>query len=356
MFKNEKSNDPIIFLDNNNIRKDILFFKEEILQDFREYNKNIDTKISKLYQNIDEKLGLYDKHLNSIEFKLIEYSKMIERYKLLKDKIDNLEKFRKNSEDIMLKENIKLSNLEKDLNINIERIDKILLDSVIYTGVIGKKNKYKTFHDLIDYLLTQSSLNSIFREKNILDLKSYKVKIENFIKIFNQQTNKILKTTNEYTRNCIKESEARLKNIISFLEEKIMNTKIENLKYITFFEKYFQFLEKKQLNKKNDKEIYNYIKNNILNHKIEKNKSIKRHSVSPTKNYIIGKINIDNLTKKKQDYKRKSVNALFVKKNKLLNFSHLNKNYLYKLRKSDILQQNIKNSIKDKFTKSFLEE
>ena len=226
MFKNEKSNDPIIFLDNNNIRKDILFFKEEILQDFREYNKNIDTKISKLYQNIDEKLGLYDKHLNSIEFKLIEYSKMIERYKLLKDRIDNLEKFRKNSEDIMLKENIKLSNLEKDLNINIERIDKILLDSVIYTGVIGKKNKYKTFHDLIDYLLTQTSLNSIFREKNILDLKSYKVKIENFIKIFNQQTNKILKTTNEYTRNCIKESEARLKNIISFLEEKIMNTKI----------------------------------------------------------------------------------------------------------------------------------
>ena len=109
MFKNEKSNDPILFLDNNNIRKDILFFKEEILQDFREYKKNIDTKISQLYQNIDEKLGLYDKHLNSIEFKLIEYSKMIERYKLLKDKIDNLEKFRKNSEDIMLKENIKLS-------------------------------------------------------------------------------------------------------------------------------------------------------------------------------------------------------------------------------------------------------
>ena len=96
----------------------------------------------------------------------------------------------------MIKENIRLSNLEKDLSINIERIDKILSDSVIYPGIIGEKNKYKTFHDLIDYLLTQSSLNLIFREKNILDFKSYKIKIENLIKIFNKQANKILKITN----------------------------------------------------------------------------------------------------------------------------------------------------------------
>ena len=75
--------------------------------------------------------------------------------------------FKEKIEDDISREKIKLTNLKKDLNINVERIDKILSDSVIYPGLIGKANKYKTFHDMIDYILTQCSLNSIFWEKKL---------------------------------------------------------------------------------------------------------------------------------------------------------------------------------------------
>ena len=139
-----------------------------------------------------------------------------------------------------------------------------------------------------------------------------------------------------------------------------MKIKIENLKYITKFEKYFQILEKRtnmRLNEQNNKEIYNFIRNNIYSHKIEKNKLIKRNSTSQIKKYINGKISIDDLKKKIQYYKkinyeRKSVDSLHVKNNKIINSVYLNKNYIYKLRKSNIEQQNIQNSIKENFAKT----
>ena len=62
-------------------------------------------------------------------------------------------------------ERIKLNRLKNDMDANVTRIEKILNDSMIYPRVIGKNNKYKTFHDLIDYILSEISLNSMFRKK-----------------------------------------------------------------------------------------------------------------------------------------------------------------------------------------------
>ena len=111
---------------------------------------------------------------------------------------------------------IRLDNFRNDLNSNVQRIEKILKDSVIYPGVIGCISKYKTFHDLIiDYVLTKWSQNITFREKSILDFKSYKKKLENTNPSFNTQTNTLLNTTSEFTKTCVKELEERIKSIFN---------------------------------------------------------------------------------------------------------------------------------------------
>ena len=46
--------------------------------------------------------------------------------------------FEKKADDLFLKEKTKFDNLTKILNKNIERIDQILSDSVIYPNIIGK--------------------------------------------------------------------------------------------------------------------------------------------------------------------------------------------------------------------------
>ena len=93
-------------------------------------------------KDIADKLYLQQERLNSFEFKIIELSKLINFDKCLEEKLYFLLNFKEKIEDDISREKIKLTNLTKDLNINVERIDKILSDSVIYPGLIGKANKY----------------------------------------------------------------------------------------------------------------------------------------------------------------------------------------------------------------------
>ena len=345
--KENSINDPIIGLNMNNIKKDLLLLKEEALKDFVEIQKKVSDKYSKLDEMITGKIYDYEERLNYFEFKILQLSKIISSDKLLEEKVQGLVCFKEKMENNFSKEKIKLDNLTKLLNINIEKINQILSDSVIYPGIIGKNTKYKTFHEFIDYILTELASNSIFRETNIIDFKSYKTKIENSLNKFNIQMNNLLNKANEFTKTFVQENENKIKSCISLLEEKIFNIKMENTKYIIDLKKNFKSLEQKMnslqiICQKNNIGYFDFSKEINLN-KFGKNN--KRYSTSQIKNYIIGKINIKDLLKSKKikenknDYniyqkdifnKRKSLDALYFKKNKKYNscfnfFSHKDK-------------------------------
>ena len=161
------------------------------------------------------KLESYENRITTYENKIMELTNLINTDKTIRDKVENLIEFKERAEDKMLTEKIRLDNFRNDLNSNVERIDQILKNSVIYPGVVGGISKYKTFHDLIDYILTECSQNLTFREKSILDFKGYKVKLENSISAFNTQINTLLNTTSEYTKTCVKELEEKIKSIFN---------------------------------------------------------------------------------------------------------------------------------------------
>ena len=209
----KEENDPIISLSKSTFGKknDLLHFKEETLRDFKMVQKKITEKYDNLDIEMREKLEAYEKRITTYENKIFELSKLINTDKTIREKVDNLMEFKEKADESMLTEKIRLDNFSKDLKSNVERIDKILTDSVIYPGVIGGISKYKTFHELIDYLLSQTSQTLTFREKSILDFKSYKTKLENIISSFNTQINNLLNTTSEFTKTCVKEAEERMK-------------------------------------------------------------------------------------------------------------------------------------------------
>jgi len=254
-------NDPILDRKTISTKNDILLFKNETLKDFKEAQKKMFDKYSNLDENIKNRLDEFEKRITSYEIKITELSKLINVDKLIKEKIEELLEFKEKTNDKLLTEKIRLDNIRNDLKQNVSRIDKILTDSVIYPGIIGGISKYKTFHDLIDYVLTQCSLNLTFREKNIMDLKSYKTKLEGLIEVFNNQVNNILSTTSEYTNTSIKDSEERMKGILSILEDRISEARIENANYAVGLEKRSEALQneikslhtlKNDLNKKVD--------------------------------------------------------------------------------------------------------
>ena len=272
MSKNEKVvNDPIVDFQTKSMKNEIILFKNETLRDFNDAQKKILDKYINLDSEIKSKFESYETRINAYEMKITELSNLIHSDNTIKEKVEQLLEFKDKTNDTMLTQKIRLDNLRNDLKSNVTRIDKILTDSVIYPGVIGGINRYKTFHDLIDYVLTQCSLNLTFREKSILDFKGYKQKLEGLIEVFNQQINKILNTTSEFTKTCVKDSEEKFKSMISILEDRMSETRIENANYAIGLEKITKTLQeelkninivKSQLYKKVDSAVANLRKDN----------------------------------------------------------------------------------------------
>ena len=262
---NDKSkNDPILSMstNTNSIKNDILLFKNETLKDFKEAKKKISQKYINLDLEIKEKLNSYEQRIKLYETKIIELSNLINTDKTIREKVDKLMEFKEKVDESILTEKIRLDNCINDLNVNVNRIDQILKDSVIYPGIVGGISKYKTFHDLIDYVLSQCSQNLTFREKSIIDLKSYKTKLDNSISSFNTQINSLLNTTSEYTKTCVKECEERMKSIYNIYDDRLQDARIENANYAIGLEKATDVLKKELENL--------YIIKNELYEKVDK--------------------------------------------------------------------------------------
>ena len=238
--------DPIVSLSKSTMGKknDLLHFKEETLRDFKEVQRKISEKYETLDLEMKEKLVTYEKRIVTYENKIMELSNLINTDKTIREKVDNLMEFKEKTDDHLITEKIRLDNFRNDLKSNVERIDQILKDSVIYPGIIGGISKYKTFHDLIDYILSQTSQTLTFREKSILDFKSYKTKLENIISSFNTQINTLLNTTSEFTKTCVKEAEERLKSIYNIFDDRLQDARIENANYAIGLEKATEVLKK----------------------------------------------------------------------------------------------------------------
>jgi hypothetical protein len=276
MTTKENNQDPIVG-SSRGMKSDILLFKEEALKDIKEAQKKMQEKYHSLNIEVREKLDKYELRINAYETKIMELSKLINTDKEIRDKVDNLYEFKEKVNDTILTEKIRLDNFRNDLNSNVDRIDKILKDSVIYPGVIGGICRYKTFHELIDYVLTQCSLNLTFREKSILDFKSYKTKLENIISSFNTQTTSLLNTTSEFTKTCVKECEDRMKSIYNIYDDRLQDARIENAHYAIGLEKATEALKKELQNLYViKKELYEKVDNGILDVKNDNTRVVKQ--------------------------------------------------------------------------------
>ena len=269
-------NDPIVAANTKNVKNDILMFKDETLKDFKEAQKKVNEKYQTLNFEVREKLDAYEQRITAYEAKIMELSKLINTDKTIRDKVDSLMEFKEKTTDTMLTEKIRLDNFRNDLNFNVDRIDDILKNSVIYPGVIGGISRYKNFHELIDYILTQISQTLTFREKSIIDLKSYKTKLDNTISSFNTQINALLNSTSEYTKTCVKECEDRMKSIYNVYDDRLQDARIENANYAIGLEKATEVLKKELENLYVvKKELYEKVDSGILEVKNDNTRVVK---------------------------------------------------------------------------------
>ena len=251
-----------------NIKFEMLHFKDEVLKDMKNMQKNIAEKFELSNSLLKEKLESYDKKLNLYNEKIIQISNLVISDKDLKEKIDKLFQTKIELKDHILTNEIKLTNLEKDFQERVTKIEYVLSDSVIYPSVIGPKAKFKSFHNFIDYIILQLNQNIAYREKNSLDVSTYKKKLDNISQSLKMQLDNIIKNTNEFTTKSVNECEERIKGILALYDDRFKDVRVDNQNYIKNLEQFYKDLKedfKRLVNMKNN--LYNKFNNEVLNMK-----------------------------------------------------------------------------------------
>lgn len=273
---NEKTKEEPFVVNQKNLKNDMIHFKDEVLKDMKNMQKNISEKFEMTNNLIKDKLESYDRKINLYNEKIAQLSNLVVTDNALKEKVEQLVQSRVDLRDHILANEIKFTNLEKEYHEKMQKIDYVLSDSVIYPSVIGPKGKYKTFHEFIDYVLQQLAQTSIFRDKNSFDLSSYKNKLENLIQSFKFQLDNIIKSTNQFTIKSVNECEERIKGMLLIYDERLTDVRVENQNYIKKLEQFY-------LDLKEDFKKLNHMKNGIYNRFSNEVYNMRRDNVQVVK-------------------------------------------------------------------------
>ena len=266
--KSRGDEDILISFNSNRMKKDLLIFKDELLKDLKRLQTKLYEKAEDNEIYTKEKIEEFNLQIKKYSEKVMSLSNSIITDKAIRENVESLIEYKNKNQEIVMTNGIQLDNLEKEFYNNIYRIDNILKESVIYPGIIGNITKFKTFHDFIDYILNECSLNISFREKTSLDINNLRNNDEKIIFNLTNKLEKAKKALSLYTDTCIKKIENKINNLNDALNDRINNYRIESMTYSENMKKASESLLKQvnsRIQTKND--IFNKFdeKMNIIN-------------------------------------------------------------------------------------------
>ena len=156
-------------------------FKDEMLLYINERNNHILSLIKFFQDKINQTKDEYTSQLNLINqnYESILSSQASINNKV--DKISNIELFMNKTNDQLITHEVRINNVSQDLIKTIQKYDKIYLDNLELPGYIGKFAKFKNCQNFFDFLIREIDKINLYKEKNNIDLRNYKEKLENTI-------------------------------------------------------------------------------------------------------------------------------------------------------------------------------
>ena len=223
-------------------KDDVLFFKNDLLKDLKTIENKLNLKIENQSIMVTDKLERYKTKLEAMAEKIHILGDKITINFSLKDKIDELYQIKNKIEAYLVTQDVRIEATKKDLKEAMNNYDKILLESVIYSKLIGPNAKFNNFHEFIDYVLLNLNQLNASKEKNNLDLKGYKKKLESLIQNLRIQIESIKKNNMEFSSKGLKEIEKKFNEINEEHNFKFIQVRMENSNYAKTLEGKFTLL------------------------------------------------------------------------------------------------------------------
>ena len=211
--------------------KDLNMFKEDILNHLKERDI-ITFNLIRMYQ---DKIETTEKNYLELTKRISNnYSDILSSQAKINNRLDKLnsyESFSTKTNDQLISHEIRINNLREEYNKSVQKYDKIYLDNLELPGYIGKYSKYKNCQVFFEEVIKEINKLNSYKEKNTLDLKAYKDKLELIIKTFNTLVDNNNKSHIKYINEMNEKNNKDCKNMIDALGDRMTEMRIENSRY-----------------------------------------------------------------------------------------------------------------------------
>ena len=320
--KNDNSinNSKMDNLIKNSFTSQLIFFKEDILQEVKELRTQMNNMSNKykLEQSknntkiieMKEAIETITQNLELIASKKTKENPLVDRY-------DKLDKLVSKLEYAINANELKLKNTAEKLNEDIYELDNKITKNFFYPLVIGPSGKYKTFHEFIDSIILNVNNLLLFKEKISSAHKDLKNKTETNMNNYRVKLDYFSKNYTSVISSSFKEIEQKLKKTLN----ETLNIELEKIN--KNFENYKDNFENKISNINEKLQKIESLEQNLekakseLNQKIEINKrEIKKYQLEKYKKNYLGQKNIINIIKQYIEGNSNNNKILLYKKRK----------------------------------------
>ena len=222
---------PAPIINNNVSQTDLMYFKEEILGNIKQMENKVNDKINQMTKLVDTKLSPYQSKFDEMSSKLFELSNLISVDKSTNEKVSKLMEFKVTVDELLQLLELKINQCNKDISNATYKYDKVLIENLMIPGLLGMGCKYPTLKSFIESCINQlSSLNS-YKDRNTIDLKGYKEKLEGLVKQFSKQIEEIKSIFIDYCKKSVDECETKFLERIKTTDDRIELMRVENGRY-----------------------------------------------------------------------------------------------------------------------------
>ena len=229
--KDSKRNQAIKISNPNLFSQDFIFFKNDVLRELKEINNKFENQ-KRLNMTIKDLISSQDIKLIEFNNKIEIVSNRLNDKKALagydNDKINELMNFKSKIEADFTSYDCKMKLNTEEIKNAINRYDKIICDNLVIPGIIGSNTRFKDLRDLIYFILNELKVFSAYKDKNSVDLKEYKTKLDSIVSSLNFQIRGIIGTANSFTTSNLKVVEKRYLEEIKAFDSKVEVAKEES--------------------------------------------------------------------------------------------------------------------------------
>ena len=231
-------------------KNELMLVQNELLKDMKNLENRLDEKLKEEIKLLNDENININKRLKQLENS---YNLLIQQTETEKtsdnskenDFLSKIELLNRKIQDNNTTLEIKLSNLKNELNNICYKYDRAIADNFQIPGIVGLKAPFQNIRQLLR-----------FREKQTLDLKKYKEKIDNALSMNNNKFSILESKITTIFDIKLKDLEKNCYERFNKIEERINSMRIENGKYSDDINAKCEDLDEKF--KKNDEILKKY--------------------------------------------------------------------------------------------------